>query len=99
MTLNFIGQWESETKDFKNIMFNEKNYEWGKDRGRWAINGDEIWLLTENSKYGTKWFYIFEEKNKLIFLDPEDFIYLVSGEYIYYQMTPPNTKVTFKRIP
>ena len=37
MSQNFIGKWESVTKNFKDIIFDEKNYEWGKDKGRWAI--------------------------------------------------------------
>ncbi len=79
-------------------MFTHENYVLSNEKGRWGIQGDEIWLLKENSDAGTKWFFKFEGDDKLIFFKPEDFIYRGGSNYIYIQMTPPEAEIAFIRV-
>lgn len=92
-----LGNFKSENPDYEDINFDEVGYSWGKEQGRWAVQGNEIWLLNPELNAGTKWFFKFDENDKLIFYNPEDFNYLGKGEYIYFQMTQPDTSITFIR--
>ncbi|MHA1300270.1 MAG: hypothetical protein ACTSO9_12685 [Candidatus Helarchaeota archaeon] len=98
MVKNIIGTWKSENLAYEDIIIREGFYKWGDKSGKWAIQGSEIWFLEENSQAGTKWFFEFESNEKLIFFNPEDFKYLGGGEYIYFQMTSPHSKIVFSRI-
>lgn len=95
---NFIGHWSSETSGVDTIIFDYENYEWGNEKGKWAIDGDEIWLIRKNSEHGIKWVFKFVENNILYFCNPEDFLYQGGGNYIYYQMTSATLNIKFSRI-
>ena len=94
----FIGKWESLIESFNNIEFDYQAYIWGEEKGKWSIQNSEIWLIKENLHDGIKYSFNFEDNNTLMFYNPEDFLYQGGGEYIYYQMTPPQTKIKFSRI-
>ena len=93
-----IGNWKSETKTYENLTITQENYVLGNEKGKWGIQGNEIWLLKENSDAGSKWFFNFEGENRLIFFKPEDFVYRGGTNYIYIQMTPPETEIIFIRV-
>jgi len=69
-----------------------------KEEGKWSVQGNEIWLIDKDLKNGTKWFFDFEGEKILILFNPEDFRYQGGGDYIYYQMTSPETKIVFSRV-
>lgn len=93
-----LGKWKSDIQTFKNLLISIDKYVLGNDNGRWGTQGNEIWLLNEDSGAGTKFWFQFEGNDKLIFYNPEDFIYQGGTDYIYYQMTPPEKKIIFIRI-
>ena len=93
----FFGCWKSDTKTFEKITFRVESYSVNEDKGKWSVQGDQIWLIDKDLKNGIKWFFEFEDENNLVFSNPEDFVYQGRGEYIYYQMTSPKIKIEFYR--
>jgi hypothetical protein len=64
---------------------------------RWQALGDEVWLLDNKTRAGTKWKFALEGDATLIFSSPEDFKYLGGGEYVYFQIIDPGTIINFER--
>ncbi len=97
MSMELQGMWKSDSVGFESLIFNETSYILCDEEGRWAIDSDQIWLLSSDGKTGTKWFFKFEDSNKLVLYQPEDFLYQGGSEYIYIQMTNPNLRIEFFR--
>lgn len=98
LIMKFFGCWKSDTKIIEKITFRVESYSVNEEKGKWSIQGNEIWLINKDLKNGTKWYFQFEDENNLVFFNPEDFLYQGGGEYIYYQMTSPETKIVFRRV-
>ncbi|MBN2151984.1 MAG: hypothetical protein JW839_11085 [Candidatus Lokiarchaeota archaeon] len=64
---------------------------------RWRAMGDEVWLLDDEARAGTRWRYSCQGDGTLALTSPEDFKYLGGNEYIYFQMTPPSAVVILTR--
>jgi len=97
MSDKFIGKWKSESAEHKDIVFDYQLFEWGDLKGRWMVEGDEIWLIHENKHDGTKWVFKFKSPHRLVLFTPEDFLYQRGGRYLYYQMSNPHQKIVFTR--
>ncbi len=65
--------------------------------GRWQVMEDDIWLLDDSTRAGTKWRFSLSGGDTLVLSHPEDFKYLGGKEYLYFQMTPPSTVVLLTR--
>lgn len=93
-----IGKWMSDSSIMKTITFSASNWSSNADNGRWAIKGDELWLINSDLETGVKWFFKFQGENELLLHDPEDFIYQGNGNYLYLQFTNPREQISLKRV-
>lgn len=91
-----VGCWVADTKGTGNLALQpDRTYLFGPEKGRWAIQGEEIWLVSAN-RVGAKW-RLAVTKDSLTLDRPEDFKYLGRANYLYFQMTHPKTVHSFKR--
>ena len=94
----FIGYWKSDSSVIDEISFDAYSYSTTDEQGQWRITEKELWMIEKDLRDGIKWFFKFEGDNTLLLYNPEDFMYQGGGNYLYYQMTSPTTKIYFKRI-
>jgi hypothetical protein len=98
MNACLLGDWESGDEMINHLTLGEGACTIDGIHGRWSATDDEIWLLDGGGTTGTKWHFTLENDDVVRFHDPENFTYLGHGEYIYFQMLPPTTTITFRRI-
>ena len=96
LNTKIIGHWEPDIAEYEILIFDYQTYSWGNEKGRWAIEGEEIWLIRDNLHDGIKWFLDLQDDNNLILKNPEDFLYQRGGNYLYYQITSPKISISFK---
>ena len=48
------AKWLSTTPTFKELILSIHIYSLGDEKGRWGIQGHELWLIKDNSNAGTK---------------------------------------------
>ncbi len=95
-----LGTWHALSPEGADIIFSSSTFRWGKEEGRWLMQESQIWLLDPKQNTGTKWdvkVERMEDKVTLILVAPEDFHYRGKGQYIYFQMTPPQLTHRFQR--
>ncbi len=98
MVRDFSGAWVATSDVIKTLVLRPDGTCHVDDTpARWQAAGDEVWLLDGKTRAGTKWKFTFGGDDTLILSRPEDFKYLGGSEYVYFQMTPPSTVVSFTR--
>jgi len=98
MDKRLLGTWQSGDEMITDVMLGERDCTIDGNPGRWSATDNEIWLLNGDGKTGTKWLFTLETDDVMWLYGPEDFTYLGHGEYYYFQMIPPTTTITFRRI-
>lgn len=94
----FIGKWVSKDANYKDFEFSLTEWMKNTENGKWAVQGNEIWLINADLEHGTKWCFSFESNNTLMLHSPEDFIYQGGNNYIYLQFSNPKLKIRFERM-
>lgn len=93
--LPLTGCWAPTTEAGPHVELREDGrFAFADEGGRYLVQGPEIWLLRDGEpRMGTKWRLTLDDQH-LVLSHPEDFQYLGGSDYLYLQLTPPETTWT-----